>query len=1406
MVAYIIETARSFPNPISGEGFTKAWKRPASSKYRSDDSYPEIGTGTDYYITFESGGPGSMPLGKDEVHYLGDDDPGCVAGCAQKGAVYRWLRGEKRDHKYTAYPQFIDRDMGCENENWKEAADGYNKEPRNGAPVFHVMHDQPKDEDGNNLSNAEALKVWFSYWPDDTLLTFGDNSDPGDFGGDEGCGKGKYQYCYTLGYAFGSRADAEAWAGAEQADNIYPLYHYRYGSMNASSGKDIDNFYTISPQNEVNLETGNGGGDGPVDCKDPRSEDYDYQGILCWVFGERPGDAPKQVIRDLAKIGPTGQCVDKRGWYAWSGATSGCLFNWRVYNRGGNPCMWTPTGTTLSGSNQAGLAYLQGQGGYATLRRYDTNSTYDGVPNVMSWGFGQDGGVEILDPDANFEWLYGLNAAIKAAVPKFLGFEDSYDSQFLYYLYDTSYPWNGPIFGIQYRLNDKPCCPNATCPDTATTGGGAGGTRQRPCCKPNYHNYSHFYQIREDSWETTRTKIKLTNKSTQGVNESFWTFDTTTPRILFRYLTRDGDFNRGEKLNGWDIVSVFYFGDELKCGMMELSGDGNDFTYEQQFTSDDGAEMKVLAGPGMGDKCAFAGVYEFPKKVSYYKVELSPRALVPNRTLDAAKLKAIVDDEGAISEIEIINHGRGYHDGSKVIEPDGSESYPKARISVVCPKVMEDFSPTDVTEHLEDLISEDTDYEKAIGFTESIGTGEDPVREVQLASGAREGIIKFPTNHDESAGKIRTAKLEISKFDRNGGIEEVRVIDGGAGYSQKEPPQVFVSDPEYIEYTGPDKGEKELDQTTANIDDAFQYINTSSQGARFGTYQPPKAGAGINAVGTFTTSTFDNGAKNFEIPLSADSAANGGANFANMNMAQIAKMGIDQIKSPQQALAPDSYIRIAQVDEENQTKLCFDLPPNCLDVTGRGNVLDALPKEDFFSEVSKINEPIRDYEAQIMPELYSAAIQVDKYQETTSHVYGGFNKQRCITVGQPKLISIGRWFDMPCAYMSTTEAGSTILDEIQASRKLTEERAFGYLPYKYCASDTQEAEFVVGIQIEGRTIGSMGDDFMDYLDTFNKPKLTPSRKLPENNGHTNAQGYRTWGCSRGGNKGRCYRDPNDEDDIIFVPVGLEENTFDYNRSGYDEGEQFALWLGDNLTGYDKDAQENTWSWIYQTEETGPPDPETGESTTTTVDNPDAETTGAWTAIEIDCPDGNVPQHDCWDKYVRLNGAPSDAPLDVYCGWDDQGNGISGKRFWEITGPGNSGWNQEGHDDFSEGYSGDGTGVYNPMCNECAAGNTWGSFLSFAYGLNNNTNPAVGLEYVADASIAIDPSRIDSPKGESYKVMHMGPYNGTMRVRNWLTGSIQALSNAIDNYGNPYFTECDVARPDTTRTRKINEDL
>ena len=162
----------------------------------------------------------------------------------------------------------------------------------------------------------------------------------------------------------------------------------------------------------------------------------------------------------------------------------------------------------------------------------------------------------LIDTDGAFEWFYGANGPIKAAVPRYLGFETSYDSQFYYYLYDTSYPWNGPIFGIQYELNDAPCCPNTTCPS---------GERSIPCCVPVISYHSHFYEIREDSWETTESEITLSDVSTRGVNESFWTVDTKSRRVFFRYQTSVGKVSQGESINGWEVNSVRYFGDELKC-------------------------------------------------------------------------------------------------------------------------------------------------------------------------------------------------------------------------------------------------------------------------------------------------------------------------------------------------------------------------------------------------------------------------------------------------------------------------------------------------------------------------------------------------------------------------------------------------------------------------------------------------------------------------------------------------------------------------------------------------------------------------------------------------------------------------------------------------------------------------
>ena len=1290
MPAYLLETARSFPNPINGEEYNTTWKRPSSGDYESHSSGNGLGTGTDYFITFEGSGPGSYPLGKDAVHYIGDQEETCIANCGYTRApVFRWYRGAKRDHKYSRTPQLTEKDTGCENESWKKINSGYNAEPRKGTPYFFCLD---REREG-----SVPLVMWYSYWPDNTVLVAGTGSPSGY---NTGCGKGKYYESYTLGYIYTNLSDAQ-----EYGPDAVPLYHYRYGSQSASSGKDIDDFYTINPAGEINLE------DNPIPCRKPLDREYQYQGIIGYVYPADAPGAPQETVIDVGKLGPTGQCIDKTGWYAFDNETG--PFNWRVYNRGGQ----TPD---------------------------------KGTPGVI--GFGNPDNAEILTEAANFEWAYGLNGAIKGAVPRFLGFEDSYDSQFYYYLYDTSYPWNGPLFGIQYALNDIPCCPNTTCNDE-------GSGRPRPCCIPNDHYYSHFYQIRQDSWETTKSKLVLSDESTNAVNESFEIIDTDSPRILFRYTTRDGDFNKGDTINGWNIVSVFYYGDVLKCGLMELEGDGSDFSYLQTFTSDDGGTCEILAGYGIADKCAFAGVYEFPKRVSYYKVELSPKALIPNRTLDEAKLEAIINNKGGIKEVEIVNSGRGYSKNAKV--------------TAITPKVLKNFSSTDTTEHLEDLIKKDSDIDQAIGFTETELTGDDPIKEVQGAFGAVGGDTPFPLEYDNIASKLRAAKLEIAAFDEIGGIKAIRVIDPGDGYDPDEPPDVFISDPEYIEYESPDIGD--IASLGQGISDSFQYMNDGIPVGDAGESADPNTW-----INTNTGNDFAGAPTKFQ---SLGTTGIGAATSPN----QVANTGFTIMSTPIASAAPDSYIRMAEIDDENETKLCFDLPPNCLEVNGRSNLLDAIPKKEFFEIISGIDDDIRSFESQVMPSVYKGVMDLEEYQEQTSHVYGPFNKNRCLTMGQPKIYNIRRWFDMPCAYVSTVERGSATLDMIEKGRNLTDERAFGWLPYKYCASKIEEAEFNVSLMIEGKVTGSMGPDFMDFMETFTKPKVTPRRK--------SGGAYKTWKCNNGSVDGRCYRDPNDPNDIIFVPVGLDENTFDYNRNGFSEYEQFRLWLGDNLTGGGLVSSSNSFSWVDD-ETTTTTDAEGNSSSTTTSYGGTNST--AYTAFTVDCsPDPgstNVPNHDCWDKYVRASGAPSDAPLDVYCGWDDQGNPMTGERFWEIRGPA-VGTLPSGHTTP--------TGPVNPFCASCGgSGYTGGLFWSYILG--GGGPPACGLDNVNDASIAVDPTRMYT-NDDGDKVFKMGSYSGTMRVRNWLTGGVNALSNAIKNFGNPYFTECDVARPDEAGTR-INQEF
>ena len=1182
MAAFIEETGRSFPNPIGGSTYKQTFKRPASGKYRSNGNHS--GPGTDYQITFQNSGAGSNPLGSDIVHYIGATRT-VSGGDGGRQGIYRFWRPTKADHHYSDEPGLVRENFGNENENWEEVAQGYNAEPRNGKPVFWVMRKQ--------VGNSQPLKLYYSYWPDDTMLTVG-SSTPSAVGE----GRDQYKLIRTIGNVFTSESDANAYK--DPNEDVAAIYHYKYQNPNGVTyGEDIDNFYTIDPSREVNLSGG------PIPPAVPFDGLWVYQGIIGYCFTKDDPNRTSDSVVDGSIIGPTGNGFDRSGWYAYDDNNTG------------------------SGRYSGNPAYS-----YNNYRMFDPvqysayNGANPGTPGLGGWGNGTDG-VEILDANANFEWFYGLSGATKAAVPRYLGFEDSYDTQFMYYVYDTSYPWNGPVFSCQYVLNDAPCCDADDDP-----------------CIPNLSFHSHFYEIRQDSWQT---------------NECFFEIDTKTKRILFRYTSNNGNFfSRGQKLNGWDLAAVYYFGDELKCGMMELTGNGNDFSYGSTITSETGATALVLAGRGIPNKAAFCGVYEFPKRISYYKVEIDPNALIPHRTLDEAKLKAVVNNKGEITKIKIINGGIGYKDPI---------------IKVIDPRVMDDFSASDTSKFVKKWSPKmNPDFQKAIPAPSSKDENQEHIENTYTMFDIKDRKKKGTSKNKEKV-VFREAVLEIQRVDSYGSIKSIRIVDGGSGYNQVNLPEVMVTDPESMKFTSPpvDDGDVTIDAMGKEMAEAFSAV---------GDYAPSIASE-------------DTENRSFTTQLLGD------------------------ITRGKEVSVPDSYIRVAE-QTQDETRHCFNIKQDCIEIDARGNVSSALPDEETFQYVSQISPGVAKFEKDIMPGIYSTGQAVDKYNDDSSHVYGAFGKKNCITTGQPKLYNISRWFDMPCAYLDVGQEENLTnnLPNITKVRRggsrtaSDNEKAYGYLPYKYCASEEESASYRVSLEIKGKTIGAQGEAFMNFFKKQTKPVLAPRRVVPKSNASGNAK---VWNCNDGTVDGRCYRDPSNSANIIFIPIGGDENTYDYNTGvGLNEVQQLQLWMGSNVSG-----------------------------TTSTNYNYGGGNSISYNAMNVNC--GSYPGAECWDTYTRGSGNTT-GPLDVYCGYDGSGNKLAGQRWWEITAFGRT----------------------NPWCTGCTGGGGTG----------------VGLTFVNDASIAINPQRVDENNN-----MRLGPYDGKMTVRNYLTGSTVALGRAMNNTGNPFFDEC-----------------
>ncbi len=1394
MSIFIQETARSFPNIDEGGVYQKEWERPASGNYESHANHS--GPGTGYRITFNDDGPGTTVFGNDRVYYIGDNDEQCFGAAGtpleecdfNRQPVFRWYRsGGNNDHKYTPrgalrWPTDFTGEQVGQGDGGDKVARSYNREPRNGEPVFFLSR-------AEKPGKTTAVHVWYENSKNDTQLVANNNTNytPGAGGGPGG----GYVYIEVLGYVYNSQADAALYA--DSGETPVPLYEY----YRSSSTSEKDHFYTANPAGEVNLERVNG----VPDCKSPRDEEYDYVGIVGWCFAKDTTTGNRKVYADVGLIGPIGYStpVDyatRSGWYEWEGPDLG-----GHPSVGGSAAIYTHENYEYQFDADAGYLRQYDQDGqmvangggvfnYSYFRSNRLSGSYSTNRHpAVGWGDPQI--CPIDNRDAYFEWVYGKNGAVKAAVPKYLEFHAAFDSQFFYYVYNTTYPWNGPIFSVQYSISNRNQCPNKNVPGTAA----ATPADDRCVCdealvSKEYH--SHFYEIRPDSWRTTNTSLSLTDFQHHGMNECFKVCDTESHTLLFRYVDGGVDrFAEGDTINGWEIGEHAYFGNKLRCGYMELIGDGDAFTEGQIFTPNgrDPANIEVIAGYGVGDRAAFFGVYEFPKKLSYYKVEIDRDALIHSKTLDQAELSAKVSKDGRISSIIIENAGFGYKNPSVVIQdPLILNEYGAMDLTR---EVTQQFKYEDTKfripeDHIENYDGDDYDYnlkrisKKAVnGLNRDSskrmqkrendypyasnsdvkieGMDEDEKQTTLTSISIRDKKLKTTSSEDRRRRLMKPAKLEVSKLDANGAIQEITIVDRGAGYDPDpdNPPRIFVAEVEEEEYKmrGPNtkKGQKAFKETVSP-EKRVENIRNSDIDPKTGRYRSSE--------------------------IKTKSLKEAIAEKSDLNTSQLGVLDDGTLKSMQtmmngfNATYPTGYIKIGEIDEVEKTALCQGIPKECVKITVPRLATAALPNEDDFEFLVKNSTAF----AQMFQTTYSeatiAAKAADGEMDKLSDFYGWNNGQECIVIPQPKFYNVTRFKDLPCPYLDE-ETG----------------KAFGFIVYKYCASKGDNGAFKVTLSTRGKTIGPDGENFMAWMHKLDQPSVTKPRPVTSGG----VDNKNCWKCTRnitgsmvgatsgitGSVEGRCYWDPSGGNDVVFVPIGLDENTYDWQHADYSELTQLSVWLGENIESY------RTRSLTYTT-------PDRFDTTTTTTTNEDGSTSTSTSTVlaaagqtnnsnvyytaSIKRLQGGMPAEECWDTYVRRssgNGNPNGV-LDVYGSYYPLGTGNNqtqgktpGQTFWEQRNDGSVGI-----------YQGFGAGV---TC-------LYPVFYLYLllYGSGNANSPAsneFALEYVNDLSIAIDPYQMNQLG------MIMGPYSGVMTIKNWSAGSTITFGQTARNMGNPFFDEC-----------------
>jgi hypothetical protein len=988
-----------------------------------------------------------------------------------------------------------------------------------------------------------------------------------------------------MGYVFTTYAAAQVYANTKIGEVAKPVYSY-YNSIYQ------DSFYTLNPNWEINLEEYNSGGLGPPypgdDRQDPDIGDqYIYTGIAFWTFERMSATDIKRIIE-----------VGKPQY-----AGTSFLYGWLTDVNGG-----TATG-----------------------------------PSRENWIFGKYSLISsenflINDDRANFTFLYGEFGPVKAALPRFINTKYLYDAQFFYYLYDTEDPWNGPLYGVR-MMTEKDSLGNC-----CVSGGGDGEL----CPPSDPWIYRYYYQLRPNVWKTKKSRIYTDVQNTDGVDQNILTAGTDDKIVFFRYTAGSFNMSEGDIINGWRITEHRYMGDEMSTGFIRISPavqgvNGSTFTYGSVYASNNTtypASFVALAGYGIAEKCAVFGVYEFKKKVSYYKVELYAEAAIPRRTMDEANITAVVDNNGKVSDLVIINGGYGYSQN--------------ARVEIMPPPIENtaaDIENTRTYYLKNQIVSTDDEL-----FTWGQDSNYTTVGQ-QTTLALKEGVTI-----NETSTKLKPANVKILSMSVEGCIRSLQILDGGSGYNKQEPPKVIVYDPhKYDQDNSPKKNiDEDLLASGKNSQEKMVGVlssigsNTSSTTIRANldsngnistetvpratdTTQatPYKVASGYSQeVTTLTNQSneFDNkfktqfkeGSEDKEYYSLQSDNKNAQTELSNVfkstNLNDSLSTAFKKFDEGVVGTIYTGYIKgPAEIDPDNYFEFCLGVPASCSNpIFAQWNPLDSYNK-DFFKHVIN-NDSTGGFNSNysfLNTTGYKAINNLNITASNAGGLYGALNPDgnfQCLKMPQPKLQKVSKFYDIPCSY--TTGDGDT-------------KKVFGYLPYQYCASKQESSTFNIYIEVDGDFTGSASSSaqntaFIAKLKTLPSPRILAPRAA--------AEGVKTWHCTRGSYEGRCFR--AGDGDISFFPIGLDENVYDYTNLSVPDA--YTAWIGQpttTLSGTSGTFGGLYYHWLG------------GGITTFKFTGPSQPTTS-------------------WDYYVYNASSNPNGLFFKYTGYDQDGNGAGQQTRWQ----------------------------------------------------------------------------------------------------------------------------------------------